>query len=190
VGLELTRRLDRTFRGQKIVEFGAGNGDLSHHLESMGNEVTAIEVSSEAFAKIHCTRKILGDAFTLAELDESFDTFASVDVLEHLTENDIQLVLREAGRLADNLYLSVSTRLSGLLGPKGENLHLTVRSSDWWMEQVGRYFDVRISNGYGTGQIVLEGKRKKSLPAVVGLDAKLRPSLASSKSDGLKDVEN
>jgi hypothetical protein len=162
VGLELTRRLHRSFHGEKIIEFGAGNGDLSHHLESLGNKVTAIEVSREAFAKIRCTRKILGDAFTLAELNETFDTFASVDVLEHLTENDIQLVLREAGRLARYLYLSVSTRLSGLLGPKGENLHLTVRTSDWWMEQVSRYFDVQLSNGYGTGQIVLEGKRKSS----------------------------
>jgi GT2 family glycosyltransferase/glycosyltransferase involved in cell wall biosynthesis/2-polyprenyl-3-methyl-5-hydroxy-6-metoxy-1,4-benzoquinol methylase len=170
VGLELTRRLSRQFRGKTIIEFGAGNGDLSHHLEAQGNLVTAIEVSGHAFAKIHCSNKIHGDAFTLAGLREGFDVFASVDVLEHLTENDIRLVLREAGRLTDYLYLSVSTRPSGLLGPKGENLHLTVKPPEWWVEQVGRYFDVHLSNGYGAGQIVLEGARKgdRVAPEIAG----------------------
>jgi 2-polyprenyl-3-methyl-5-hydroxy-6-metoxy-1,4-benzoquinol methylase len=165
VGLELVRRLGRTFRGKTILEFGAGNGKLSRHLEAQANRVTAVEVSAHAFAKIQCTRKIHGDAFSLAMLRDHFDVFASVDVLEHLTENDIRLVLREAGRLADSLFLSVSTRPSGLLGPNGENLHLTVRPAQWWVEQVGRYFDVQLSNGYGTGQIVLEGRRKSSQPS-------------------------
>lgn len=171
VGLELTRRLSRQFRGKTIIEFGAGNGALSQYLESQGNLVTAIEVSAHALAKIQCSQKIHGDAFTLAGLSEGFDVFASVDVLEHLTENDIRLVLREAGRLADYLYLSVSTRPSGLLGPKGENLHLTVKPAEWWAQQVGRYFDVRVSNGYGEGQIVLEGARKRDgiVPEIPGV---------------------
>jgi len=159
VGLKLARYLGRTFRGKTILEFGAGNGDFARHLQAEGNQVVAVEVSAHAFARIQCARKIHGDAFSLAFLKERFDVFASVDVLEHLTENDIRLVLREAGRLADSIFLSVSTRPSGLLGPNGENLHLTVRSADWWMQQVGRYFNVRLSNGYGTGQIVLEGAR-------------------------------
>ena len=165
VGLKLLHRLGRTFRGKTILEFGAGNGELSRYLEAQTNRVTAVEVSGHAFVKIQCTRKIHGDAFTLALLREHFDVFASVDVLEHLTENDIRLVLREAGRLADSLFLSVSTRPSGLLGPNGENLHLTVRPAQWWVEEAGRYFDVRLSNGYGTGQIVLEGRVKSHRPA-------------------------
>ena len=164
------RRLGRTFRGKSILEFGAGNGALARHLEAGGNRVTAVEVSASAFAKIQCHRKLHGDAFTLTMLREPFDVFAAVDVLEHLTENDIRLVLREAGRLAAGIFLSVSTRPSGLLGPNGENLHLTVRPAEWWVEAVGRYFDVQLSPGYGAGQIVLEGRRKSvALPREAGV---------------------
>jgi len=157
-GLMLIRFLQRRFSNRKIIEFGAGNGGLSHFLETHGNRVTAVEISDAAFKKISCAHKIKGDAFTLASLREHFDVFLSIDVLEHLTENDIRLVLREAGRLANTIFLSVSTRPSGLLGPNGENLHITVRHIEWWHELVSRYFDIHsVQAGFGTGQVVFEG---------------------------------
>jgi len=166
VGVELLRRLNRTIRGQKIIEFGAGNGALSAQLEKCGNEVTAFEVASNAFAKIQCTRKVNDSALGLPFVKELHDLFVSADVLEHLTENDIRLVLREAARLCSGIFLAVSTRPSGLLGPNGENLHLTVRPPEWWVQQVGRWFDVKAYPGYGQGQLVLEGAlRRRSVLA-------------------------
>ncbi|MEW6304181.1 MAG: glycosyltransferase family 29 protein [Verrucomicrobiota bacterium] len=161
VGVELFRRLNKTVRGKKILEFGAGNGGLSAQLERWGNEVTAFEIASNAFAKIQCTRKVPDSALGLPFLKEHFDLFVSVDVLEHLTENDIRLVLREAARTCGEIFLAVSTRPSGLLGPRGENLHLTVRPAEWWEQQVGRWFDVRSRPGYGQGQLVLEGPLRR-----------------------------
>lgn len=161
-GLMLINFLQRRFSGKKIIEFGAGNGGLSHHLEKTGNHVTAVEISDAAFKKIQCAHKIKGDAFTLATMEEHFDCFLSVDVLEHLTENDIRLVIREAGRLANTIFLSVSTRPSGLLGPKGENLHITIKHIEWWHELVSRYFDITsVKAGFGTGQVVFEGTARQ-----------------------------
>jgi hypothetical protein len=171
-GLTLIKFLQRRFSARKIIEFGAGNGGLSQHLESQGNRITAVEVSDAAFKKISCAHKIKGDAFTLATLNEHFDCFLSIDVLEHLTENDIRLVIREAGRLANTLFLSVSTRPSGLLGPNGENLHLTVKHIEWWHELVSRYFDITsVQAGFGTGQVVFEGVARQGfshqIPATI-----------------------
>ena len=165
VGVELMRRLNKSIKGKKILEFGAGNGDLSALLEKWGNEVTAFEVAPNAFEKIKCSHKVNDSALGLPLVKDRFDLFVSADVLEHLTENDIRLVLREAARLCSGIFLAVSTRPSGLLGPNGENLHLTVRPPEWWVQQVGRWFDIKAYPGYGQGQLVMEGflRRRSSL---------------------------
>jgi len=168
-GLSLYRQLGVVIDNETILEFGAGNGDLSVFMQSQGNDVTAVEVSQVAFDRIAIRKKIRGDCMTLAGLTQTFDRFVSVDVLEHLTENDIRLVLREAARLAGSVLVSVSTRLSGLLGPKGENLHLTVRSVEWWRELFSEHFDVELIGGLEVGQVILAGDRR---PAGVARPAK------------------
>jgi 2-polyprenyl-3-methyl-5-hydroxy-6-metoxy-1,4-benzoquinol methylase len=159
-GLSLFRHLQITCEGESVLEFGAGNGDLAIYLGSHGASVTAMEVSPEAFARIKTPRKILGDALSLCTLDEAFDHFVSVDVLEHLTENDVRIVVREAARLAKHITVSVCTRPSGLIGPAGENLHLTVQPVRWWLDLWGEYFDLTSEIGTGIGQLVIRGKRR------------------------------
>ncbi len=159
-GLALYRQLGCVIENETILEFGAGNGDLSAFMEKQGNRVTALEVSQVAFDRIPIRSKINGDCITLAGLTQKFDRFVSVDVLEHLTENDIRVVLREAARLADSILVSVSTRLSGLLGPKGQNLHLTVRSVEWWRDLFAEHFDVQLINGLDVGQVMIAGDRR------------------------------
>lgn len=159
-GLALYRQLGVVIQHENILEFGAGNGDLSAYMEKQGNRVTALEVSKVAFNRIPIRSKINGDCITLAGLTQKFDRFVSVDVLEHLTENDIRVVLREAARLADSILVSVSTRLSGLLGPNGENLHLTVRSVEWWRDLFSEHFDVHLINGLDVGQVMIAGDRR------------------------------
>ncbi len=56
--------------------------------------------------------------------------------------------------------MSVSTRLSGLLGPKGQNLHLTVRSVEWWRDLFAEHFDVQLINGLDVGQVMIAGDRR------------------------------
>ncbi len=164
-GLAIYQRMGSKLRGERIVEFGAGNGQLSAHLERQGNTVTAVEVSDVAFARIPIANKIKGDCLTLPLLDaDTFDRFVSMDVLEHLTENDIRIVIREAARLATSILVTVSTRPSGLLGPKGENLHLTVRPVEWWLAQFAPYFDLTATRGHDIGQAILEGVRRQGAP--------------------------
>lgn len=158
-GLAIYRRMGGALKGESILEFGAGNGQLSAWLERQGNRVTAVEVSGVAFARIPVAHKIQGDCLTLPLLDQRFDRFVSMDVLEHLTENDIRIVIREAARLAGSILVTVSTRPSGLLGPRGENLHLTVRPVQWWLDQFAPYFDITTTRGDEVGQLVLEGRR-------------------------------
>ncbi|GAB1342774.1 glycosyltransferase family 29 protein [Gemmatimonas sp.] len=169
-GLTLFTQLQLTMPNESVLEFGAGNGELARYLEDHGASVTAVEVSPTALARIPIERKILGDALTLCTIEQPFDRFVSVDVLEHLTENDVRIVAREAARLANTLTVTVCTRPSGLVGPHGENLHLTVRPVRWWQEVFGRWFDVTATVGHGIGQVLLQGTRRRiagaPLPAI------------------------
>ncbi len=158
-GLNLFQRTGWKFSGLSVLEYGAGNGDLSHHLEKMGNRVTAVEVSRTAFERIQSTHKIHGGTLSLPFIQGPFDLFLSIDVLEHLVENDIKMVIRQAARLCRRVLVAISTRPSGLLGPNGENLHLTVQPVEWWQQLIAPYFKVRCMPGIGQGQYILEGER-------------------------------
>lgn len=175
-GLMLFTQLGLTCRGERVLEFGAGNGALSHFLEQQGARVTAVEVSEDAFSRISILDKILGDALTLGGLSGGYDRFVSVDVLEHLTENDVRIVVREAARLAQAITVSVCTRPSGLVGPQGENLHLTVRPVRWWIEQFSRHFEVTVTRGTGVGQLVLQGHRRVHIDIPSGSQSAAQPS--------------
>ena len=184
-GLRLVRALGIELRGEAILEFGAGNGGLAQHLQAGGNRVTAMEASAVAWRRIPVADKVHGDCLDLARLNietgASFDRFVSIDVLEHLTENDARIAIREAARLCRSLLVTVSTRPSGLLGPKGENLHLTVRPVGWWVDLIGRHFVVTgVVPGVELGQVVLEGQSRQFgavEQAANALDLELPPRL-------------
>ena len=162
-GLRLYKNIEVKPVGERILEFGAGNGQLAAYMEKQGNEVTAIEVSQIAFERIPVVNKINGDCLTLAQLEGMYDRFVSIDVLEHLTENDVRIIVRETARLARQILVSVSTRPSGLLGPQGENLHITVRSVEWWQELFSEYFKVEILPFENVGQVTITGLRHTAI---------------------------
>ncbi len=176
-GLRIYKKISNNITGEKIIEYGAGNGDLALFIEKQGNTITAIEISKVAFARIPVLHKINGDCLTLAQLEGAYDRFVSFDVLEHLTENDIRIVMREAARLAEKALISISTRTSGLLGPRNENLHLTVRSVEWWRELFSKYFTEEIVKIEGIGQIIMTGTR---LAPTVGKTSDHSPLLKNS----------
>ncbi len=167
-GLRVFRQMGLQFSGERVLEFGAGNGGLSAYLEQQGNQVTAMEVSAVALQRIPVRSKVQGDCLDLAKLaalsERPFDRFVSIDVLEHLTENDIRIVLRAAARSCRAMLLSTSIRPSGLLGPKGENLHLTVRPVQWWLDALDKDFAVTaLVTGIEVGQVLFEGHSRYHL---------------------------
>lgn len=67
-----------------------------------------------------------------------FNAITSFDFFEHLLEEDIDNVIKEIIRIANNkaLFLAtISSRDSFIRGPKGETLHPTVRPISWWIEK-------------------------------------------------------
>lgn len=82
-------------------------------------------------------RVLRADCMSLPFDDDFFNLVTCFDVLEHLDEGDIFKSLSEISRVLRGggiFFGSVSCRLSGASDIHGDNLHRTVRSPDWWIE--------------------------------------------------------
>jgi SAM-dependent methyltransferase len=69
--------------------------------------------------------------------DDHFALVTCFDVLEHLDESDIRLLNAEIARVLRRggiFFGSVSCRPAGALDLHGDNLHRTVKKTDWWIE--------------------------------------------------------
>lgn len=139
-GLPLFKKLDLQIKNSRLIEFGAGNGDLSLYLQSLGNQVMAVEASAAAFERIPIQDKIHGNCLDLPLIKKDFDWFISADVPGNLTMNDIKIVISEAARLAKGALVLISTR-SESLKANGANLYPTVTEISWWEEQFRAHFD-------------------------------------------------
>jgi len=93
----------------RVLAYGVGDSLLADRLEKLGHQVTAVTTHQAAYDQLNCARKVLGSPLALALMDEPFDLFIGQHCLEHLNSNDQRLLLREAGRLCQSLFIATKT---------------------------------------------------------------------------------
>lgn len=86
-------------KGKKFLDFGFGSGSLLAWAKSKGSDVAGIEIqaslieaASQLNIQAHTSIKDVNDGI--------FDVISFFDVLEHLTNDEIQNLLQEAYRIA------------------------------------------------------------------------------------------
>ena len=66
-----------------------------------------------------------------------FDIVICTDVLEHIPEHEIPIVLKEIDGYAwEIVFLSICTREARKTLPDGRNAHLTIKPPDWWKGKI------------------------------------------------------
>lgn len=102
---------------KKILDVGHGYGAIANHYHASGYDVTAIDVNPvlvEAASKSYPDVKfILYDGKTFPFEDSRFDTVILNDVLEHISYEDMEVVLSEIKRVllpGGIIYISVMNR--------------------------------------------------------------------------------
>ncbi len=152
---------------QKILELGAGAGELALRLRSLGYKVTCVENSPVYLKRL----KKLDLATVAADLNEtlplpaaSFDGVLSLEVIEHLVE--VNKFLQEIFRvLKPKGWLIISTpniawwgyRLFALLGapPKKEGYHLRFFTHHSLTKLLQKYgFRIQSSNSFTTVPLI------------------------------------
>jgi hypothetical protein len=75
-------------------------------------------------------------------LSMEFDLTCCADVMEHVPEEFVSVVLAEIGnytKKTGSMIFSISGNLAKKRFTDGENLHATIRPLDWWVDAIRKY---------------------------------------------------
>lgn len=70
----------------------------------------------------------------------SADFVINTDVLEHLDEAEVDLLLSDIRGICTDAFFNISTRVAKTVLENGENAHATVQGSDWWLLKIRAFF--------------------------------------------------
>ncbi len=123
----------------KILDAGCGMCDFVRLIRERGytNVVYGIDVSKYVIehAPLTCCA-VHGSLDDMPFDTDFFDAIWSRDVLEHIPPEKIDKVLAELRRVLKSdgkIALSISGVPARWRGPKSEELHLTIRTLNWWV---------------------------------------------------------
>jgi 2-polyprenyl-3-methyl-5-hydroxy-6-metoxy-1,4-benzoquinol methylase len=124
--------------GDSLIDFGAGAGYASVHLQDAGLRVLAVDIAINAMAPDIATRvpRLIGNLWDMP-VDIAADWGFCCDVMEHIPTEQVAAVLRfirRSTRRATFMTIALRPDSSGRL--IGQPLHLTVQNADWWTQQV------------------------------------------------------
>jgi len=71
-----------------------------------------------------------------------FDLIVNTDVLEHLDEDEADMLISDIAERTSAAYFKISTRTASTILPNGENAHATVKGPYWWLSKVQVHFPV------------------------------------------------
>ena len=129
--------LSYLIEGQKVLEVGCGNGDLSIEIAKKGFDVTGLDISN---AGIHQaiqqaktdnlytkTNFLVGDGSRMAFPDNTFDSIILAEVLEHVRSS--KKLLEEAVRVVRNGGRIIISVPDGLLIPWPGHLRIFLKDT-------------------------------------------------------------
>ena len=167
-GCNYIRYFINNYKFNRILEVGCSNGRAVRDMQKKGKGAYGIDISpiairyaTEKYAVRNC---IEGSACDIPFKDNFFDAVFSCDVLEHLAEEDAIRAIHEIHRVCTGyIFLKISPELEqnrSMLDKAKElklkhfdnieNLHITVKPIEWWIEQITFckrvYFEKNIGN--------------------------------------------
>ena len=97
-----------------------------------------------------------------------FDLVICTDVLEHISEEDLDTFLKELYSKADTaVYLGICNIPANTFLSDGRNSHVTLKSFDWWVEKILPFAKIWTQvYVYGTGRGTARLENKKLLMKV------------------------
>ena len=117
-----------------VLDAGCGMGLLVRKLVACGIDAHGVDTAARPIEQGN--RDLpghyhLGSITSLPFPDDSFDTVISTDCLEHLTEADAPVALRELHRVCRRFaFISLATRID-----RDGRWHLCIHDRAWWENQ-------------------------------------------------------
>lgn len=132
-------------QGSSIIDFGCGTGRAAQKFKDMGFNVLGVDHAG------NCLDENIDIDFTISNLwnlpDLEYDYGFCTDVMEHIPTSKVDDVLKNIKKSVKSVYFQICTVQDGFGDLIGDELHLTVKPLEWWVEKLSQYWRVSIVGG-------------------------------------------
>jgi len=129
-GKRFTNIILEQVKPTSILDVGCGHNEFVKDMRNIRREIKSIGVD---FA---CPgADIMANAEDLPFKDKEWDLLTSFDMLEHVPEDEVDLVIEEFRRVSDRFFYNISLKRERKR-VNGKNLHPTVKPSEWWIDKI------------------------------------------------------
>ena len=108
-----------------IIDYGCGRSDLSVRIARRAG-ITRIARYDPAIPEIS------------SRPENGFDLLTSVDMFEHIPDDEIDEVARDMAALAENAILMIDTAPAGAKLSDGRNAHVSLHDESWWLQRLSK----------------------------------------------------
>ena len=125
-----------------VIDLGCGTGRASAGLKKAGFDVVMLDITSRCLDEVLPYMPFLEAClWERLPFKRSFDYFYCTDVLEHIPPEHVDAVLDNAKEIAREGFFQIALFEEHFGSLIGENLHLTVKSWEWWADMICSRWD-------------------------------------------------
>ena len=139
--------------GERVIDFGCGTARVANELREMGHDVLAID---------HVDAREHDVPFLQANLWELANVYGHAgiccDVMEHIPTERVDEVLRAIANSVPRCFFTISHEVDTMGGLIGQDLHLTVKSPEWWLQKLLEHW--RSVQHVGEGQFYVSNDKE------------------------------
>lgn len=114
-------------KSKSLLDYGSGKGF----------QYSNIRLNIYWNINVSCYDKFVKEFSIFPE--QKFDGVICVEVLEHILENEIDIVLQRIFDAAEKfVFLTIATKEAKKKFSNGENVHVLLRDKDWWLDKINK----------------------------------------------------
>jgi hypothetical protein len=113
-------------RPHSLIDYGAGRSDIAYRLGAKAQ-----------IERIACFDPAVPARAALPA--RTFDLLISLDVLEHIPEEEMDTVLAEMAGLARHMLLVIDIAPATAVLSDGRNAHVSLHDEAWWQARLARF---------------------------------------------------
>lgn len=125
----------KAYRSKSLIDYGCGKAKAYTNAVMARPDGTRVVGLKELWSSVAITLFDPGNPQFQTYPAQPADAVVCTDVLEHIPEEDIGWVVDELFRLSNQfIFVSIACYPAQKTLPNGENAHITLKSTGWWLD--------------------------------------------------------
>jgi len=137
----LAREIFLLFRPNRVLEVGCAKGYVVKHLRSLGVKAFGVDISKYAVSRANKEVKAYLQVAKVQKLpfpDDYFDVVFSLDLFEHIPEDELEKAIRESLRVGEIQFHLITTKE---IVPDKDITHVTLKPLRWWKQKFEKFLN-------------------------------------------------